>query len=136
MVTVTNLPAHPAAVRAMEEAITLVRALSGGGAPVTFDGEFYQVRAIGPAPVPAPPVWTGSVGPKSLAVTGRLADGWVPGRAADWLRPDYIAARRLVDAAPRRPAARIWSADIWLSDAQPNFLRASAAPCPSAASLP
>jgi alkanesulfonate monooxygenase SsuD/methylene tetrahydromethanopterin reductase-like flavin-dependent oxidoreductase (luciferase family) len=88
-----------AAVRAMEEAITVVRALSGGGAPVTFDGEFYQVHGIDPAPVPAPPVWTGSVGPKSLAVTGRLADGWVPGRAADWLRPDYIASRRLVDAA-------------------------------------
>src|ERR1700677_156784 len=87
------------AVRAMEEAIVLVRALSGGGAPVTFEGEFYQVQAIDPAPVPAPPVWTGSVGPQSLAVTGRLADGWVPGRAADWLRADYIQARRLVDAA-------------------------------------
>src|ERR1700677_3374808 len=48
------------AVRAMEEAIVLVRALSGGGAPVTFEGEFYQVQAIDPAPVPAPPVSTRS----------------------------------------------------------------------------
>ena len=32
-----------AAVRAMAEAITLIRALSGGGDPVTFDGEFYHV---------------------------------------------------------------------------------------------
>ena len=30
------------AVRAMAEAITLIRALSGGGDPVTFDGEFYH----------------------------------------------------------------------------------------------
>jgi alkanesulfonate monooxygenase SsuD/methylene tetrahydromethanopterin reductase-like flavin-dependent oxidoreductase (luciferase family) len=36
----------PAArVRALEEAITVVRALSGGGRPVTFDGEFYNGRA-------------------------------------------------------------------------------------------
>lgn len=48
------------AVRAMAETITLVRALSGGGDPVTFDGEFFSVAGIGPAPFPAPPVWTGS----------------------------------------------------------------------------
>src|SRR5215470_3736477 len=48
-----------AAVRAMEEAITLIRALSGGGEPVTFDGAFYQVTGLAPAPEPAPPIWTG-----------------------------------------------------------------------------
>ncbi|MEV6982462.1 LLM class flavin-dependent oxidoreductase [Sphaerisporangium sp. NPDC051017] len=88
-----------AAVRAMEESIHLVRALSGGGEPVTFDGEFYKISGITPAPVPAPPVWTGSVGPKSLAVTGRLADGWVPGRASDWLSERYRASRPLIDEA-------------------------------------
>jgi alkanesulfonate monooxygenase SsuD/methylene tetrahydromethanopterin reductase-like flavin-dependent oxidoreductase (luciferase family) len=88
-----------AAVRAMEEAITLVRALSGGGGPVTFDGEFYRVTALEPAPVPAVPVWTGSVGPKSLAVTGKLADGWIPGHAADWLSPRYRESRPVIDDA-------------------------------------
>ena len=88
-----------AAVRALEEAITLVRTLSGGGAPVTFAGEFYQVTGIGPAPVPAPPIWTGSLGPKSLAVTGRLADGWIPGHASDWLSARYRDSRPLIDAA-------------------------------------
>jgi alkanesulfonate monooxygenase SsuD/methylene tetrahydromethanopterin reductase-like flavin-dependent oxidoreductase (luciferase family) len=88
-----------AAVRALEEAITLVRALSGGGGPVTFDGEFYQVSALEPAPVPAAPVWTGSVGPKSLAVTGRVADGWIPGHAADWLSPRYRNSRPVIDDA-------------------------------------
>jgi len=34
------------AVRAMAEAITLIRALSGGGEPVTFDGEFYHVSGL------------------------------------------------------------------------------------------
>ncbi len=74
-----------AAVRAMAEAITLIRALSGGGEPVTFEGEFCQVDGLTPAAAQAPPVWTGSVGPASLAVTGRLADGWVPPRGTDWL---------------------------------------------------
>src|SRR5262245_37137330 len=55
------------AVDAFEEAITLVKALSGGGGPITHRGRHYRVERIDPAPVAAPPVWTGSVGPKSLA---------------------------------------------------------------------
>ena len=88
-----------AAVRAMEEAITVVRALCGGGAPVTFEGEFYSVAGLVPAAVPAPPIWTGSVGPRSLAVTGRCADGWIPGHAADWLSSRFATSRPIVDQA-------------------------------------
>lgn len=96
------------AVRAMEEAIVVVRALSGGGEPVTFDGEFYQISDLVPAQVPTPPIWTGSVGPKSLAVTGRLADGWIPGHAADWRSSRFAASRPIIDeaatAAGRNPS--------------------------------
>ncbi|HLK74857.1 MAG TPA: LLM class flavin-dependent oxidoreductase [Streptosporangiaceae bacterium] len=88
-----------AAVRAMAEAITLVRALSGGGDPVTFDGEFYHVTGLDPAAAPVPRVFTGSVGPKSLAVTGRLADGWIPPGGSDWLSQLYRESRPRVDAA-------------------------------------
>ena len=87
------------AVRAMAEAITLIRALSGGGDPVTFDGEFYHVSGLDPADVPTPPIWTGSVGPKSLAVTGELADGWIPSGGSDWLSQLYRESRPRVDAA-------------------------------------
>jgi alkanesulfonate monooxygenase SsuD/methylene tetrahydromethanopterin reductase-like flavin-dependent oxidoreductase (luciferase family) len=87
------------AVDAFEEAIVLVKLLSGGGAPVTFEGKHYQVRQIEPAPVAAPPVWTGSVGPKSLAATGRVADGWIPGHAADWLSERYRTSRPIIDEA-------------------------------------
>jgi alkanesulfonate monooxygenase SsuD/methylene tetrahydromethanopterin reductase-like flavin-dependent oxidoreductase (luciferase family) len=110
MITRQGLPrlSPGAAVRAMAEAITLIRALSGGGEPVTFEGEFYQVDGLAPAAAPAPPVWTGSVGPASLAVTGRLADGWVPPRGSDWLSAMYRESRPLVDeaaaAAGRDPA--------------------------------
>ncbi|WP_380284680.1 LLM class flavin-dependent oxidoreductase [Kitasatospora purpeofusca] len=87
------------AVEAFEEAIVLVKRLSGGGEPVTHEGRHYRVRRIEPAPVAAPPVWTGSNGRKSLAVTGRVADGWIPGHAADWLSERYRTSRPVVDEA-------------------------------------
>jgi alkanesulfonate monooxygenase SsuD/methylene tetrahydromethanopterin reductase-like flavin-dependent oxidoreductase (luciferase family) len=87
------------AVDAFEEAIVLVKQLSGGGPPVTFRGRRYQVDQIEPAPVPAPTVWTGSNGPRSLAATGRVADGWIPGHAADWLSERYRWSRPVIDEA-------------------------------------
>jgi alkanesulfonate monooxygenase SsuD/methylene tetrahydromethanopterin reductase-like flavin-dependent oxidoreductase (luciferase family) len=87
------------AVDAFEEAIVLVKKLSGGGPPVTYEGRHYRVDQIEPAPVAAPDVWTGSVGPKSLAATGRVADGWIPGHAADWLSDRYRESRPIIDEA-------------------------------------
>ncbi len=90
----------PAArVRALEEAIVVVRALSGGGDPVTFDGEFYHVTELAPAAAPTPPIWVGSLGPKALAVTGRHADGWIPGHLADWRSAQVVESRPIVDEA-------------------------------------
>jgi alkanesulfonate monooxygenase SsuD/methylene tetrahydromethanopterin reductase-like flavin-dependent oxidoreductase (luciferase family) len=88
-----------AAVDAFEEAIVLVKLLSGGGPPVTYRRRYYQVDQIEPAPVAAPPVWTGSVGPRSLAATGRVADGWIPGHAADWRSERYRTSRPVIDEA-------------------------------------
>jgi alkanesulfonate monooxygenase SsuD/methylene tetrahydromethanopterin reductase-like flavin-dependent oxidoreductase (luciferase family) len=87
------------AVDAFEEAIVLVKMLCGGGPAVTYQGRFYRVSQIDPAPVAAPPVWTGSVGRKSLAATGRVADGWIPGHAADWLSDRYRTSRPVIDEA-------------------------------------
>ena len=90
----------PAArIRALEEAIMVVRALSGGGDPVTFDGEFYQVTGLTPAAAPTPPIWIGSLGPKALAVTGRHADGWIPGHVADWRSTRVAESRPIIDEA-------------------------------------
>ncbi|NIH79617.1 LLM class flavin-dependent oxidoreductase [Amycolatopsis viridis] len=86
-------------VEAFEEAIVLVKSLAGGGERVTHEGRYYRVHRIEPAPVAAPPVWTGSAGPKSLAATGRVADGWIPGRAADWLSERYRRSRPVIDEA-------------------------------------
>lgn len=87
------------AVDSFEEAIRLVKMLCGGGPPVTYQGRHFQVNQIDPAPVAAPAVWTGSVGRKSLAATGRVADGWIPGHAADWLSQRYRTSRPVIDEA-------------------------------------
>jgi alkanesulfonate monooxygenase SsuD/methylene tetrahydromethanopterin reductase-like flavin-dependent oxidoreductase (luciferase family) len=104
---VPRLP--PAArIRALEEAIMVVRALSGGGDPVTFDGEFYHVTGLTPAAAAPPPIWVGALGPKALAVTGRHADGWIPGHLADWRSARVAESRPIVDeaaaSAGRNPA--------------------------------
>jgi Luciferase-like monooxygenase len=54
---------------------------------------------LDPAAAPAPRVFTGSVGPKSLAVTGQLADGWIPPGGSDWLSQLFRESRPRVDAA-------------------------------------
>jgi alkanesulfonate monooxygenase SsuD/methylene tetrahydromethanopterin reductase-like flavin-dependent oxidoreductase (luciferase family) len=111
------------AVAEMEESILTVRRLSAGGAapPTAGTDQAESDRAESdraepgraragraradrawaaePAPVAAPAVWTGSVGPRSLAVTGRAADGWIPGHAADWLSPRYRESRPIIDEA-------------------------------------
>jgi alkanesulfonate monooxygenase SsuD/methylene tetrahydromethanopterin reductase-like flavin-dependent oxidoreductase (luciferase family) len=88
-----------ARIRALEEAIIVVRALSGGGDPVTFEGEFYQVTQLTPAAAPAPPIWIGSGGPKGLAVTGRRADGWIPPHVADWRSALVAESRPIIEDA-------------------------------------
>ncbi len=87
-----------AAVEAFEEGITLIKLLSTAGPAVTFTGKHYSVANIKPAPA-AFPIWTGSVGPRSLAATGRVADGWIPGHGADWLSRLYRESRPVIDDA-------------------------------------
>jgi alkanesulfonate monooxygenase SsuD/methylene tetrahydromethanopterin reductase-like flavin-dependent oxidoreductase (luciferase family) len=90
----------PAArIRALEEAVVVVRALSGGGDPVTLDGEFFRVTGLEPAAASTPPIWIGALGPKALAVTGRHADGWIPGHLADWRSTTVAESRPIVDEA-------------------------------------
>ena len=95
-------------IRALEEAVTVVKALSGGGGPVTFEGEFYQVTELMPAAAATPPIWLGTGGKKGLAVAGRQADGWIPPHAADWRSTVVAEGRPLIDeaavAAGRDPA--------------------------------
>ena len=68
-------------------------------AAVRHPTKHYPIGALKAAHVAAPLIWTGSNGPKSLAATGRQADGWIPGRAADWLSERYRWSRPIIDEA-------------------------------------
>jgi alkanesulfonate monooxygenase SsuD/methylene tetrahydromethanopterin reductase-like flavin-dependent oxidoreductase (luciferase family) len=67
-------------VDALEEAIEIIRRAWSGERSVTFEGEHYAVRGFHPGPPPAHPIgiWLGAYKPRMLALTGQLADGWVP----------------------------------------------------------
>jgi len=62
------------------EYIEIIRkALSG--VPVNHQGKFYQMdrfRMISPPVQQRLPIYVASLGPKNLALTGELADGWLP----------------------------------------------------------
>ena len=68
----------PEALRALDEGITIMRGLWRADARVDHDGEFYRVHGVG-GQEPGPggvEIWIGAQGPRSLALTARVADGW------------------------------------------------------------
>jgi len=72
------------------------------------DGRQHSVRDLRMEPRPSSPipVWTGAFGPRALAVTGRLADGWIP--SLGYMPTEDIPAMRhridaAAEAAGRRP---------------------------------
>jgi alkanesulfonate monooxygenase SsuD/methylene tetrahydromethanopterin reductase-like flavin-dependent oxidoreductase (luciferase family) len=98
------------AVAALEEAIALIRLMWSGGRGLRYDGRYYALRGVHAGPVPVHPIsiWLGAYGPRMLALTGRLADGWVP--SAPYAPPEKLPEMqaRIDDAARaagRNPAA-------------------------------
>lgn len=78
------------ALQSLEEAIRIIRAFWSGERTITFAGEHYSVRGLHPGPPPAHPIqiWLGVGKPRALALTGRLADGWVP--SLFWATPELV----------------------------------------------
>jgi alkanesulfonate monooxygenase SsuD/methylene tetrahydromethanopterin reductase-like flavin-dependent oxidoreductase (luciferase family) len=79
------------AVQALEEAITIIRGMWTEQAGVRFTGDYYTVQGIRPGPIPSSPIpiGIGSIGPRMLALTGRLADDWFSsGRTTIEMLPD------------------------------------------------
>jgi alkanesulfonate monooxygenase SsuD/methylene tetrahydromethanopterin reductase-like flavin-dependent oxidoreductase (luciferase family) len=95
---------------ALREAITLLRAL-WGSAPVDLAGDYYAVADLHPGPAPAHPIeiWTGAQGPKALALTGAVADGWAAPIAPYLPYERWGEANHLIDeaavAAGREPSS-------------------------------
>ena len=91
----------------LAEAIQIIRgAWTHSG--YTQDGRQHGVRDLEMEPKPARPipVWLGTFGPRALAVTGALADGWIP--SIGYVPTEQIPAMRhridtAAEAAGRRP---------------------------------
>ena len=66
-------------VQALEEALAVIRGV-WNESPFTFEGRHYRNdgASIEPKPERPIPIWLGTYGPKALALTGRVADGWIP----------------------------------------------------------
>jgi alkanesulfonate monooxygenase SsuD/methylene tetrahydromethanopterin reductase-like flavin-dependent oxidoreductase (luciferase family) len=98
-------------VSALEEGIAVIRAMWDTRArSVRVDGQYHHVVGAhpGPAPLHDIEIWLGAYKPRMLAMTGRLADGWLPSHS--YAGPETLGAmNRAVDeaalAAGREPAA-------------------------------
>src|SRR3954470_6369649 len=88
-------------ITALEEAIAIMREVwtpTGGG--IRLAGKHYTVAGAkrGPEPAHDVSIWLGAYKPRMLALTGRLADGWLP--SSGYAGPDQLAAmNELIDEA-------------------------------------
>jgi alkanesulfonate monooxygenase SsuD/methylene tetrahydromethanopterin reductase-like flavin-dependent oxidoreductase (luciferase family) len=85
-------------VERLGESLEIIRAL-WTGEPVTYDGQFFQLRDAQQRPVPGKiPILVGGVGPRTLELVRRHADWWnVPIHALDKLdeRRDRVGDARV-----------------------------------------
>ena len=93
------------AVRAVEEAIQIMKALWRPAAPqqaISYSGQFYQLKGAQPGPAPAHPIsiWIGANRPRMLQLIGRMADGWIV--SASYVPPENIPdVQSIIDDAAR-----------------------------------
>ena len=102
----------------LEDAIRISRGL-WSEPTFTFKGAIYETDAaeLEPKPEHSIPIWIGTHGRRGLAITGRLADGWIP--SLENAPPDQAPAmlRIIHDAASeagRDPSdvARIYNLEV------------------------
>lgn len=80
-----------APITRLRETIEILRGAFGGG-PVDYDGEIFELSGLElrcPVEDP-PPIDLASLGPQSVRLAGRMADGWVP----QLFTPEGLQGRR------------------------------------------
>jgi len=89
----------------LEEAIRVIRGL-WSEPNFTFEGRLYNTNRAHLEPKPARriPIWLGTFGLRGLALTGRLADGWIP--SLDMAPPERATVMRERILAAARDAGR------------------------------
>lgn len=117
------------ALEALEEGIEIIRAFWSGERTISFEGRHYSVKGLHPGPPPAHPIgiWLGVGKPRALALTGRMADGWVP--SLSWATPELVPelARRVderAEAAGRDPSEirRVYNIGGTIADGESQAL--------------
>ncbi|MGW1342521.1 LLM class flavin-dependent oxidoreductase [Kribbella sp. NPDC002412] len=90
------------ALEALAEGIGLLRRLWTGSDRVVADGKYYRLN-LRPGPLPAHDIqiWVGSVGPKSMRLTGRLADGWAAPIPHYLPYDEWAGANAIIDEAAK-----------------------------------
>jgi alkanesulfonate monooxygenase SsuD/methylene tetrahydromethanopterin reductase-like flavin-dependent oxidoreductase (luciferase family) len=114
-------------VEALAEAVDIVRGL-WQETPFTYHGRHFQVQEAEVEPKPAHriPIWLGTYGRKSLALTGRVADGWNP--SFPYAPPEIAGemrdrVRRAAEEAGRDPDSIecAYNVSVWVDErGQPN----------------
>jgi alkanesulfonate monooxygenase SsuD/methylene tetrahydromethanopterin reductase-like flavin-dependent oxidoreductase (luciferase family) len=86
-------------LEALEEAVAVIRMVWSGERNLRFAGAHHRLAGAQGGPAPAHPIgiWLGAYGPRALALTGRVADGWVPSFRGD-LGPIADMTHRVEDA--------------------------------------
>ena len=92
-------------VDGLEEAIRVIRGLWSERS-FTFEGRLHRTdqAEVEPKPDHRIPIWLGTFGPRALAVTGRVADGWIP--SLELAPPERVPAMRDRIMATAREAGR------------------------------
>jgi probable F420-dependent oxidoreductase len=92
-------------VRGLEEALAITRGLWTEES-FSLHGRLYRVgeARLEPKPEHRIPIWLGTYGPRALALTGRLADGWIP--TLEVAPPDQVPAMRDRVLSAARQAGR------------------------------
>jgi probable F420-dependent oxidoreductase len=92
-------------VDGLEEAIRIARGL-WSEETYSFEGRLYRTDGarLEPKPGRRIPIWLGTYGDRALALTGRLADGWIP--TFELAPPDRVRTMRDKVLAAAREAGR------------------------------
>ena len=95
-----GLPSPREKTDGLEDALTIIRGL-WSEPHFTYEGHRYSTEdaELEPKPTRRIPIWLGTYAPRALAVTGRLADGWIP--SLGYAAPDDVPGmrERILDAA-------------------------------------
>jgi alkanesulfonate monooxygenase SsuD/methylene tetrahydromethanopterin reductase-like flavin-dependent oxidoreductase (luciferase family) len=100
-----DVPGPRAKVDGLRDAIGVIRGLWSPGRS-TYDGALHHTADAPMEPKPGHriPIWLGTYGPRALALTGELADGWIP--SLGFAGPDDVPAMRARIEAAAREAGR------------------------------